>query len=209
MSAGGLSPRSKHILIGTAALLFGVIVLFAAVPATISNAFKWSSSTFKPLLSSFKQQPVSACSTQTQGATEKPLTILHYIDKKTSDSLMDRWFARSQAQFARNTQIVADAPLWGPGFPDYDSSLSLTANIKQKYGRENYFDAILPYYNGDQVQWLHTDPTPMFRNVKELSVKGGTIVMDRPHEMRDGRRVPIMERACFIPSVGRQANYPK
>jgi hypothetical protein len=200
MSNGvGLSPRSKHILVGTGAILALIVILAAAVPTTstaISHSVRWSTSLVRPLL----RQPSKAASCTP--ARPKRLNVLHYIDKKTHDALMDRWFSRSQEAFQRNSQFIADAPLWGPGFEGYDTTLSLTSNVRLRYKREDYFDAILPYYNGDQVQWLHTDPVPTFRQVKELSQRGNTVVIDRPHEMRDARRVPIIERAsetrCFV-----------
>lgn len=124
--------------------------------------------------------------------SSKKLRILHLTDLKTHQSIMDRWFARSHKAFAINQELVADAVLWGMGFPGYDPEKTLTQNIDARYGRTDYFDAILPYYNMDQWWKFAIDPTPWFAQIKELS-SHGTIVIDRPHEMRDFRRSPFLE----------------
>lgn len=43
------------------------------------------------------------------------------------------------------TDLVEDAPIWGKGWEGYDDQLSLTENVRKKFGRSNYFDAVLAY----------------------------------------------------------------
>jgi hypothetical protein len=117
------------------------------------------------------------------------LRILHLIDLPTHMSIMDRWFARSQVAFSSHGELVEDAPIWGPGFAEYHSNESLSDNIRLRYGASNYFDAVLPYYNTDQVA-IHqqqNDSASLSRQLKELS-QLGVVIVDRPHEMRDFRR---------------------
>lgn len=106
---------------------------------------------------------------------DRRIRVLHYIDFVTHDvcrflpicstpfvwlkivmtqSLMDRWFQRSHANFAKRNDIVEDAPLWGPGFPDYADHISLTDNIIRKYGSPDYFDAVLPYFNTEYACFI-------------------------------------------------------
>jgi hypothetical protein len=86
--------------------------------------------------------------------------------------------------------------MWGTGFEGYDASKSLLDNLETRFGRADYFDAILPYYNGDQANHLKWDPAPYFLELREVSSAGrGVVIMDRPHEMRDGRRIPILDLA--------------
>lgn len=75
----------------------------------------------------------------------RKIRILHLIDKPTMESTMDRWFMRSQQEFQMATDLVADAPLWGRGFEDWDGSATITANIARKFGSPTYFDAVLAY----------------------------------------------------------------
>ena len=108
--------------------------------------------------------------------------------------------------------LVEDAPIWGKGWDGYMEELSLVDNVKRQYGRPDYFDAVLAYCkmfnvwkvlryssrsiadNGDQDNHLGIDPAPRFLQIAELS-RQGTIIMDRPHEMRDLRRVPMYDLA--------------
>lgn len=98
--------------------------------------------------------------------------------------------------FASRPDLVSEASLWGPGFPSWNPSVSLSHNIKSHFGTSDHFDAVLVYFNNDQMWRLGTDPMPWFKEVEELSRQGkGVIIIDRPHEMRDQRRVPMYERA--------------
>jgi len=124
----------------------------------------------------------------------RKLRVLHLIDRPTMESTMDRWFMRSQQEFEMATDLVADAPLWGRGFDGYDEKETLVQNIVRKYGKADYFDAVLAYYNGDQDNHLRIDPAPRFLQIAELS-RHGVVIMDRPHEMRDRRRVPMYDLA--------------
>ncbi|CAH7684940.1 hypothetical protein PPACK8108_LOCUS19388, partial [Phakopsora pachyrhizi] len=40
------------------------------------------------------------------------------------------------------------------------SSTTLTKNIKNQFGSESYFDAVLVYFNNNQVKFLKIDPIP-------------------------------------------------
>ncbi|CAH7670108.1 hypothetical protein PPACK8108_LOCUS4795 [Phakopsora pachyrhizi] len=40
------------------------------------------------------------------------------------------------------------------------SSKTLTKNIKNQFGSESYFDAVLVYFNNNQVKFLKIDPIP-------------------------------------------------
>ena len=52
---------------------------------------------------------------------------------------------RSQEQFESATDLVADAPIWGIGFEGYNPAFTLTENVVMRYGRADYFDAVLAY----------------------------------------------------------------
>ena len=183
------SPTRPYLLFGFC-VLSTLLVLLGARHASVP-----SFSRFDLVSITCKANSASNSGHNRPPLYSKRLNVLHYIDKTTYDSIMDRWFARSHRDFAAAAGLVEHAALWGPDFPGYDTRLTLTENVETKYGRADYFDAILPYWNGDQTNWLGVDPVPMFFEIRELSQKGGTIVMDRPHEMRDDRRVPIIDRA--------------
>lgn len=51
-----------------------------------------------------------------------------------------------------------------------------------------------PTDNGDQDNHLGIDPAPRFLQIAELS-RHGVVIIDRPHEMRDRRRVPMYDLA--------------
>ncbi|CAH7676153.1 expressed protein [Phakopsora pachyrhizi] len=58
------------------------------------------------------------------------------------------------------TDIYSSAVLWGPDFKGWQSSKTLTKNIKNQFGSESYFDAVLVYFNNNQVKFLKIDPIP-------------------------------------------------
>ncbi|KAH9817706.1 hypothetical protein DFH28DRAFT_962749 [Melampsora americana] len=125
----------------------------------------------------------------TFGDQPKKIKILHLIDKDTSEVLMDRWFLHSHDAFLARDDIISSAVLWGPDFEGWSKSKTLSQNIEAKYGSPGFFDAVLVYFNNDQVKFRHVDPKPWFDEIKELSTKGkGVIIIDRPHEMRDMRK---------------------
>lgn len=104
-----------------------------------------------------------------------------------------RWFTRSHPSFADASDLVQEATLWGKGHEGYDAHFSLRDNLISRFGRADHFDAILPYWNGDQTNHLGLDPAPYFYSIAEVSRSGrGAVVIDRPHEMRDGRRIPML-----------------
>jgi hypothetical protein len=124
------------------------------------------------------------------------LRILHLIDQETHGSIMDRWFSRSQLAFAANTELFADAPLWGPGFAGYNEVLSLADNIQNQFGSLTYFDAILPYFNTDQVaKFAEQNASHAFAAQLKYLSSHGVVIMDRPHEMRAFRRADFMQSA--------------
>ena len=41
---------------------------------------------------------------------------------------------RSQTAFESQPDLVAEAPMWGPGFEGWDASQSISANIARRYG---------------------------------------------------------------------------
>lgn len=97
-------------------------------------------------------------------ASGDKLRILHLIDEPTMQALMDRcagvtdgrtdrcsWFMRSHTAFEGEPDLVAEAPMWGPGFEGWNASASITANIAARYGSAGHFDAVLAYYNTDQA----------------------------------------------------------
>ncbi|KAG0141012.1 hypothetical protein CROQUDRAFT_664417 [Cronartium quercuum f. sp. fusiforme G11] len=117
------------------------------------------------------------------------LNVLHLIDKDTSEVLMDRWFLHSYDAFSARPDIILTSKIWGPDFEGYQNSLTLSKNIENQFGSSDFFDAVLVYFNNDQVKFLHIDPKPWFQQIKELSSQGkGVVIIDRPHEMRDMRK---------------------
>ncbi|CAH7675777.1 expressed protein, partial [Phakopsora pachyrhizi] len=52
------------------------------------------------------------------------------------------------------TDLYSSAVLWGPDFKGWQSSKMLTKNIKNQFGSESYFDAVLVYFNNNQVKFL-------------------------------------------------------
>ncbi|MBW0577097.1 hypothetical protein O181_116812 [Austropuccinia psidii MF-1] len=117
------------------------------------------------------------------------LNILHLIDQDTARVLMDRWLLHSHDAFLGRPDLISSAILWGPGFPDWINSLSLTHNIANRFGSSDHFDAVVVYFNNDQVKFLGIDPKPWFDEIKHLSQQGkGVVIIDRPHEMRDMRK---------------------
>ena len=108
---------------------------------------------------------------------------------------------RSHTAFENEPDLVAEAVMWGPGFDGWNASQSTTANIAHRYGSAGHFDAVLAYYNTDQArrcllalvlivqtQDLGINPEPFWAELRELS-SHGSVLIDRPHEMRDDRRV--------------------
>lgn len=97
--------------------------------------------------------------------------------------------------FSSRSDIIASSALWGPDFEDWDKSQTLSRNIGIKYGRADFFDAVMVYYNNDQAKFLHIDSKPWFKQIKDLSAQGkGVIIIDRPHEMRDMRKEEFYTR---------------
>lgn len=124
------------------------------------------------------------------------LKILHLIDYHTSQVLMDRWMLHSHDAFSQNTKLVQSAVLWGPGFDLYSNTTSLAQNVANQFGKSDHFDAVLVYFNNDQTKFLHIDPLPWFKEIQELSQQGdGTVIIDRPHEMREMRKEDFYTRA--------------
>ncbi|KAI8454561.1 hypothetical protein BY996DRAFT_6413803 [Phakopsora pachyrhizi] len=81
------------------------------------------------------------------------------------------------------TDLYSSAVLWGPDFKGWQSSKTLTKNIKNQFGSESYFDAVLVYFNNNQVKFLKL--TQYLRsNSQSLS-----------HEMRDMRKEEIYKIA--------------
>lgn len=130
------------------------------------------------------------------GPTRSSLKILHLVDQDTAQVLMDRWLLHSHDAFVQSPHLISSAILWGPDFEGWKKSLSLTQNIALRFGSADHFDAVLVYFNNDQVKFLHLDPKPWFAQVKELSQQGkGVIIIDRPHEMRDLRKAEFYDLA--------------
>ncbi|KAI8445871.1 hypothetical protein BY996DRAFT_6423429 [Phakopsora pachyrhizi] len=86
------------------------------------------------------------------------------------------------------TDLYSSAVLWGPDFKGWQSSTTLTKNIKNQFGSESYFDAVLVYFNNNQV-----------KQPKTLSQQGdGVIIIVRSHEMRDMRKEEIYKSKLLI-----------
>ncbi|CAH7688283.1 hypothetical protein PPACK8108_LOCUS23226 [Phakopsora pachyrhizi] len=94
------------------------------------------------------------------GPISSKLKILHLINRRTSEVLMDRWMIHSHDAVVKATDFYSSAVLWGPDFKGWQSSKMLTKNIKNQFGSESYFDAVLVYFNNDQVKFLKIDPIP-------------------------------------------------
>ncbi|KAI8451587.1 hypothetical protein BY996DRAFT_6416241 [Phakopsora pachyrhizi] len=75
------------------------------------------------------------------------------------------------------TDLCSSAVLWGPDFEGWQSSKTLTKNIKNQFGSESYFDAVLVYFNNNQGD--------------------GVIIIVRPHEMCDMRKEEFYKIANF------------
>ncbi|KAA1100243.1 hypothetical protein PGT21_032338 [Puccinia graminis f. sp. tritici] len=180
-----------------------LLLTLVIIPATLSNQF------------SFKQCQDGSCLkwdkvhdlaqnwglgfqklSPTAGPIRSKLKILHLVDKDTAEVLMDRWLLHSHDAFLARPDLVSSAILWGPDFEGWKNTLSLTQNIAQKFGSADHFDAVLVYFNNDQVKFLHIDSKPWFAQVKELSQQGnGVVIIDRPHEMRDLRKAEFYNLA--------------
>ncbi|KNZ53124.1 hypothetical protein VP01_3338g4 [Puccinia sorghi] len=130
------------------------------------------------------------------GPIRSKLNILHLVDRDTAQVLMDRWLLHSHDAFVARSDLISSAILWGPDFDGWKKELSLTQNIAHRFGSTHHFDAVLVYFNNDQVKFLHIDTKPWFAQVKELSQQGnGVVIIDRPHEMRDMRKAEFYSLA--------------
>ncbi|CAH7674828.1 hypothetical protein PPACK8108_LOCUS9758 [Phakopsora pachyrhizi] len=94
------------------------------------------------------------------GQISSKLKILHLINRWTSEVLIDRWMIHSHDAVVKATDLCSSAVLWGPDFKGWQSSKTLTKNIKNQFGSESYFDAVLVYFNNNQVKFLKIDPIP-------------------------------------------------
>ncbi|KAI8452645.1 hypothetical protein BY996DRAFT_8510599 [Phakopsora pachyrhizi] len=75
---------------------------------------------------------------------------------------MDRWMIHSHEMQLLRLQIFTLQQYSG------DQTLKAGRSIKNQFGSESYFDAVLVYFNNDQGD--------------------GVIIIVRPHEMRDMRK---------------------
>ncbi|CAH7683580.1 hypothetical protein PPACK8108_LOCUS17209 [Phakopsora pachyrhizi] len=101
------------------------------------------------------------------GPISSKLKILHLINRWTSEVLMDRWMIHSHDTVVKATDLCSSAVLWGPDFEGWQSSKTLTKNIKNQFGSESYFDAVLVYFNNNQLRM----PTNCLSTVKGLVLR--------------------------------------
>ena len=71
--------------------------------------------------------------------------MLFLTDQYAWSIFMDRSFYHQYEASKRHPCVVSD--LWGLGMPGYDNDLPLRENIRQKFGREDYFDVIYIFGN--------------------------------------------------------------
>jgi len=74
------------------------------------------------------------------GSDTQPIRILFMSNFDTYNILMDRHPYSFYQAAQRHPWVVTD--LWGHGFPGWNPHLSLTDNIKAKYGRVDAWDII-------------------------------------------------------------------
>ncbi|KAI8451189.1 hypothetical protein BY996DRAFT_6552071 [Phakopsora pachyrhizi] len=99
------------------------------------------------------------------GPISSKLKILHLINRRKSDA----------------TDLYSSAVLWGPDFKGWQSSKMLTKNIKNQFGSESYFDAVLVYFNNNQGD--------------------GVIIIIRPHEMCDMRKEEFYKTEFYLDEI--------